>query len=162
MLRGAISLPPVGISASHGPPCHRLIIRGHLQAPDCAVAQHVACAGLDDMPKSEWYCAQHTHKPSLKRKRSRTVRSSAEPHSGPTTKSTGTFQSRCHVLMQALGFIESDVDVVQAMARPSGIPARNWLWQRAATACRLRALQLASGGLQRRRNGSGDKLVAGP
>ena len=115
MLRGATSLPPMAIYASHRPPCHRLIVRGHLQAPDCAVAQHVACAGLDEMPKSEWYCAQHTHKPSLKRKRSRSVRASTEPHGGPTTKSTGTLQSCCLVRMQAF-----------ASWRVMWMPCRRW------------------------------------
>lgn len=44
-----------------------------LQAPDCTVAQHIACAGLDEPPANDmWFCEQHRHKPSLKRSRSAT------------------------------------------------------------------------------------------
>ena len=54
-------------------------VQGILQAPECTAAQHVACAGLDDEPEGEWYCATHRNKPSVKRRRSASVRSSAEP-----------------------------------------------------------------------------------
>lgn len=67
------------------------------QAPDCPVAEHVACAGLDDPPTTDWYCTEHRNKPSLKRKRARSaakdaaafVRRSAEPRPSPPRKSTG-------------------------------------------------------------------------
>lgn len=55
-----------------------------LQAPECTAAQHVACAGLDSEPEGEWYCAVHRNKPSVKRRRSASVRSSAEPQLAPS------------------------------------------------------------------------------
>lgn len=53
------------------------------------VAEHVACAGLDERPEGPWYCTMHRNKPSVKRKRSSSVRRSAEPQATPP--GTGAF-----------------------------------------------------------------------
>ena len=71
---------------------------GTLQAPECTVAEHVACAGLDERPEGPWYCTMHRNRPSVKRKRSSSARKSAEPQADALGTGVSLFGSVSQLL----------------------------------------------------------------